>query len=148
MKPLPDEDRRPVVRLGDLEEALAWTSSGDGDHEALLSVETGQVHWLGGDLEETEALPDDIEDGERYVQVPDQHSLDLGRPLVDRFVRKHLPAHAETVSAMFRRKGAWREFKFFLQREELISAWHEFENAAIRQALREWAESEGFRVSD
>ena len=139
----------PDVEYDELEAALMFVSAGGFfDVSARISRETGQVFWLSEELSDEEPLPDDIDDGQRYVEVPTKYDLDLGQRLVFRFVDERLSDHYEEVRAMFRRKGAYSRFKAFLDRHDMLDEWHQFENAAVREALCEWARNEGFEVRD
>ena len=78
-------DRRtPMpVSFKDILEAFEFVSAGRmGENQAFLGRKSGEVYWhseLSGELDE---LPDDIDDREKYVQIPDNRELDLGKPLV------------------------------------------------------------------
>jgi hypothetical protein len=58
--------------------------------------------------------PEDIDDGEKYIDLPSPRDPDVGRPLVMRFVAERLDEHYDNVEAIFSRKGAYRRFKDFL----------------------------------
>src|SRR4030095_15292984 len=90
-----------------------------------------------GDVDEE--LPDDIDDDEKYIQVPDKRALDLGKPLVMDFARAVLlPQDIDDVRGMFRKRGAYAKFKGLLARRRALDQWHEFERDATERALREW----------
>ena len=140
-----------TVRLRDLEDAHAWASfDGGGENSARLSRISGAIHLTSADDEDIggDPLPPDIDDDDRYVNVPDQRELDLGRPLAERFAREFMPGRFGAVVDAFHHRGAWRVFKALVDRADLLPAWHRFEEQAVRAALREWAQSEGFRVED
>jgi hypothetical protein len=65
---------------------------GGGGHQALLCKRTGKMYWrnefsdVDDDLND-EDLPDDIEDEEKYLALPDKWDLDRGKPLVLEFAR-------------------------------------------------------------
>lgn len=132
------------VNLDELLTALEWVSAGDVaavECEAIVSRTTGRVHWRGEGVDE--ALPDDIEDGSLYIEVPHKTEFDLGRSLALRFVEDHLPAELATVQGFFRKRGAYGKFKSLLDRAGLLDAWHQYEQAAIETALRDWCEAHG-----
>jgi hypothetical protein len=60
-------------------------SGGPGLHTAILCRRTGQI-YLGSEFsgldELKDELPDDFEEDENYVAIPDKRELDLGKPLV------------------------------------------------------------------
>ena len=52
-----------------------------GEHQAFLCRPSGKVYWyLEYSDDQLSELPDDIDDGEKYVQIPDKRELDLGKP--------------------------------------------------------------------
>jgi hypothetical protein len=121
-----------------------------GDNEAFICKETGKIHWRFADppLDEEEELPHDIEDEEKYLPVPDKRELDLGKQLVLAFAREFLPDEFDYIRDMFRRRGAYGQFKALLARKNAIDAWHDFENKAAERALREWCEENSLTLTD
>ena len=59
-------------------------------------------------IESEEDFPGDIEDGTKYLAVPDKHELDLGRGLAIRFVEQFLSAEYHTVEDFFRHPSAYQ----------------------------------------
>jgi len=50
---------------------------------AVKPVQSGKVYWyVEYSDDELSELPEDIDDREKYVQIPDKKELDLGKPLV------------------------------------------------------------------
>ena len=98
--------------------------------------------------DEIEELPEDIDDREKYVAIPDKRDLDLGRRLVFRFVREFLPDDYDEVSRLFSRRGAYGGFRDLLHRRHAVKQWYDFENKATEAALREWCESESIELTD
>lgn len=133
------------VDFDELLAAYEWVSTGETaamDCEAYVSREAGTIHWRGEGVDED--LPEDIEDGTLYVAVPHKNEFDLGRALAIRFVEEHLPGSREAVYEFFRKRGAYPRFKSLLAGSGQLDAWHEYEAAAIENALREWCEENGF----
>jgi len=90
-------------------ELASMGSSAYGEHHAYLCRESGKIYWHSefSDLEElNDELPEDIEDEDKYIQLPSKRELDLGVPLVMDFVRQVLPRDFDDVSDMFDRRGA------------------------------------------
>jgi hypothetical protein len=138
----------PVVDYGELEAAMMFVSGVSlFDASARISRETGSIYWLSDEAGDDEMLPDDIDDEERYVEVPGQRDLDLGKALVLDFAGRELPEHYGEVRAMFRRKGAYANFKDLLARLGILDSWYRFEQEAVCSALCEWARDEGFEVT-
>jgi hypothetical protein len=131
------------VSLSDLEDAPMFADAGmDMDASVYLDREIGKIYYAG-DVAVADELPEDLKYSERYRQIPDKHSLGLGQSLVFDFVRERLPDDYDEVHDIFRRRGAYRRFKDFLENKDLLDAWHEYENEQTLQALRDWCESEG-----
>ena len=109
----------------------------------FLCRETGETHWHSGNGDSFEELPEDIDDREKYVKLPDKRDLDLGQRLVMRFTREELPDRYDKVVEIFSRRGAYRRFKDLLEHEGALDKWFEFQNAAEEKALREWCAENG-----
>jgi hypothetical protein len=142
------------VKLNDLEEALLIASGGElaGDTAAFICKATGKVYcrfdpMISGD-DVNEDLPDDLEDGDKYIQVPDKRELDLGSQLVFDFARTAMPADYDDIRDIFRRSGAYGRFRTLLARRGKIDEWHDFENKETRRALREWCAENDIEVED
>lgn len=139
----------PTVKADDLEMALSWVSE-DMDNGAWVCRETGKIYWEAGDVgafgDAEEELPDDIHDQSRYAPIPDKYDLDLGNQLAYDFARQFLPGEYDEVRDIFRRKGAWRRFKDFLDDKDLLEQWYAWSDERELEALVEWAEDNGFDV--
>jgi hypothetical protein len=101
---------------------------------------------LGDEL--NDELPDDIDDEEKYLPIPDKRELDLGKPLVLAFAREFLPHDFDEVRRIFSKRGAYAHFKSLLAKRNAIDQWHDFEDKATEQALREWCELHDIEVVD
>ena len=120
----------------DLLHTLEWLSSDTFEqNEAYVSRSTGHIFWVS-DVEED--LPEDLEDGTKYVAVPHKRDLDLGKKLALDFVRQAMPTHYREVAGFFSKRGAYRRFKGLLENENKIEDWYSFEEAAVKRALCEW----------
>lgn len=137
------------VKLGDLEEALMFVSSGEAfGNMAWVCRATGHVLWHSDEFTEFGPLPKDIHDGKRYVALPHQRELDIGSPQPLEFTRQHLPACVEQVREIFSRRGAYARFKDLLHRHDCLAAWHRWEEEQTRQALRAWCEENDITLAD
>jgi hypothetical protein len=135
------------ISYDDLESAFNWSSSGAPyENQALICRRTGTV-YLQGDFVDEE-LPSDIEDETPYVAMPHKNDLDLGRDVVFAFVDSEAPQLATAVHAAFRKRGAYAKFKEILDREGMLQSWYDYEAAAIRLALTNWALEQGLVVQD
>jgi hypothetical protein len=123
-----------------------------GEHQAYLCRQTGKIYFHSNfsDLGEAlnDGLPDDIDDEEKYLPIPDKRGLDLGKPLVLAFAREFLSADFDDVRRIFSKRGAYAHFKSLLVRRNVIDRWHDFQNKATERALREWCELHDIKVVD
>jgi hypothetical protein len=124
------------------------SSGGTGENQAFLCKQSGMLYWhseLAGDLDE---LPDDIDDSDKYLQIPDKKELDLGKPLVLAFARQFLPDDVGDVQEIFRKRGAYARFKDLLQRRGALDQWYDFEANAEERALRMWCDLNSIEIGD
>ena len=84
-----------TVNLDDLASSLEWVSTDILDNEAYVCRDTGKIFWISGEagVTDEEEIPDDIDDSDAYVPVPDKRDLDLGSHLVFEFTAQFLPQH-------------------------------------------------------
>jgi hypothetical protein len=131
------------VSIGDISEAFEFanTSGGMGEFAAFVCKRTGKIYYqtdFPDAAEMSDELPDDVDDEEKYVALPDKRELGLGKPLVLDFTRQFLPDDFDDVRDFFSRRGAYPKFKALLARRGAINDWHAFEAKATEQALRDW----------
>ncbi|GAB3767356.1 hypothetical protein GCM10028796_28800 [Ramlibacter monticola] len=142
----------PVVSFAELLEAYEWVSAGiEMEAEAYVSRATGQIFLstASGEFGAGEdALPENVGDESLYIPVPSKRDLDLGKPLVFRFVRERLPEAHARVESIFARRGAYGQFKSLLEGAGLLQSWYEFEARAVEATLREWAEEQELTLDD
>lgn len=82
----------PSLKFADLVMAFDFVSSaGMFECKAYISRITGEIHWVSDLIDDEEDLPEDLDNPERYMEIPHKNELDLGRTLVLRFVRGELP---------------------------------------------------------
>jgi hypothetical protein len=142
--------RTPMpVSLKDILGAFEFVSAGGmGEHQAFLCKQSGKIYWhseLSDDLDE---LPDNIDDSEKYVQIPNKRELDLGKPLVLDFARQFLPDDFDEVRQIFSSRGAYARFKDLLTRRGALDQWYDFEAKAEERALRMWCDLNSIEVGD
>ncbi len=121
-----------------------------GEHQAILCRRTGKIYWRSesSELDElNDELPDDIEDDEKYVAIPDKRELGLGKPLVLDFAREFLPDDFDEVRYIFSKKGAYAKFRALLIRRNVLERWYDFEAKGTERALREWCELNAIEVA-
>ena len=129
--------------------AFEFVSAGNtGEHQAFLCKQTGKLYWHSDSLDELDEVPDDIDDDEKYVQIPNKREFDLGKPLVFDFVGQFLPDDFDEVERIFRRRGAYARFKDLLDRRGTLDQWYGFESKAEESALRRWCDLNSIEVSN
>ena len=136
------------VSFKDLQEAFEFVSAGGGDErEAFLCKRTGKIYCHSKLVDDLDPLPDDIGDGDKFLQIPDKHDLDLGKPLASDFAGEFLADNFEEVRRFFGKKGAYARFKQLLERRGVIDQWYAFEAENQEKALRAWCELNSIAVA-
>ena len=119
------------VRFNDIQEAFEFVcAGGSGEHQAFLCKQSGKVYCHSELSDDLDILPDDIDDSEKYVPIPDKRELDLGKPLALDFTRQFLPDDFDEVRQIFSRRGAYARFKDLLDRRGALDQWYDFEAKA------------------
>jgi hypothetical protein len=133
-----------AVSFQKLSEAFLFVDLDGAGNEAFICRSTGEIYWQSSlmDVDE-EKLPDDIEDDEKYLAVPNRRALELGKPLALAFARQFLPENFADVRDIFDRRGAYRKFHSLLRHRNAMDRWYKFEAEATEQALRDWCEANG-----
>ena len=135
----------PEILLG-----YEHVETASGLHQAILCRSTGKIYFHSefSDLDElSDALPDDVEDEEKYIAIPGERELGLGKPLALDFVREFLPDDFDEVRYMFSKRGAYPKFKALLARRNALDRWYGFESKATERALREWCKLNSIEVT-
>ena len=115
------------------------------DTQAFLSLERGTVHIVSGDIELDEEPPEDIDDGP-YLALPDKSELGLGRELAIEFAEEQLPEAVHTIVGIFKKRGAYSNFKSLLERNGQLQAWFDYEKTAKESRLRQWCIDNGIEL--
>ena len=127
-----------TVSFDDIENAFLFVSMDQRFmHNAYLCKETGQFFYTS-EMGDSDELPDDIDDPEKYIAIPHRNELELGRALVFEYVSKYLPGEFERVASIFRKRGAYSRFKDLLDKKGHLDKWYNFENERNRHALEQW----------
>jgi hypothetical protein len=138
-----------LVSFMDLVLAFEFVSAGGmGEHQAFLCRQSGKIYWRSAFPDDLDELPDDIDDSEKYIQIPDRRELDLGKPLVFDFVRRFLPDDLDEVRQIFSARRAYARFKNLLARRGKLDRWYDFEAKAEETALREWCDLKSIELGD
>ena len=138
----------PTVSSDQLEDAMEWASCDFLDNEAYICRQTGKIYWIAGDpgMIDEEEIPEDIHNSDRYLSVPTKRDLDLGNQLAFDFATRYMAQHYDDIRDMFRRQGAYRPFKDFLEQEDMLEKWYAYSDEQEAKALREWCETEGLSL--
>ena len=129
-----------MLSYEDLLDAYEWVSADPSlQNTAYVDRTSGAIYLDTEEIDAADALPEDIDDGTKYIAVPHRHDLDLGKALVLDFVEENLPEDVEKVAGYFRRPGAYSKYKDLLERNRLLEAWYGHEREKTFEALREWA---------
>jgi hypothetical protein len=136
-----------AVKYDELDLAFSFVSSGAPmEHNAYISLDTGQIYWVSELNPIEEELPDDFDTSDRYIALPHKNELGLGRRLALRFARQELGDRHEQVETIFSRKGAYGRFKDLLESAGCLQKWYKFEEAALDEALREWCATNDIEI--
>ncbi|MGO9232984.1 MAG: hypothetical protein ACLP4V_02410 [Methylocella sp.] len=137
------------VSLNDLRDAFEFVcAGGGGEHQAFLCKQSGKLYCHSELCDDLDILPDDIDDSEKFLPIPDKRELDLGKPLALDFARQFLPGDFDDVRQIFSRRGAYAKFKNLLDRRGMLDQWYAFEAEAEESALKMWCELNSIEVSD
>jgi hypothetical protein len=134
-----------LIDLDELQHTVEFVSMGK---EAVLCRKTGKFFWLTDLEEDIEAWPDDADNEQKYLMIPDKKGLDLGKALVFEFTRQYLPNDFDEIRRIFSKRGAYARFKDLLERRRALDRWYDFENKATEKALREWCEANGLTIRE
>ena len=133
--------------LDNIENGYLFLNDSSEGNEVFLCNKTGRLYFISESGDSDEDLPDDLYENEQYLRLPDKHDLDLGSRIVHRFIQEHAPEFADDVRGIFSRKGAYRRFKGFLETNDMLDAWHAYENAQTESALKTWCKDNGIELA-
>jgi Uncharacterised protein family (UPF0158) len=138
-----------AVRFQDILDAVEAVSSGHlGENSAWLCKQSGRIYWQFANDDEPEELPDDVDDGEKYIQIPDKRELDLGKPLALAFADEFLPEDFHKVRQIFSRRGAYGRFNDLLDYRRMRQQWFDYRDKAEMEAVRAWCAENSIEVVD
>ena len=135
-----------IIKYDDVENAFLFVSmQPPWTNTAIVCKETGEIYYKS-DYGDSDELPEDIDD-EKYVEIPHKNDLDLGKNLVFEFVSQQMPEDQEKIYEIFRRKGAYSRYKYFLEKKGLLEKWYEFENKKTKEALLAWCTENDIKIN-
>jgi hypothetical protein len=117
-------------------------------NSAILCRETGKIFYMSELFGSEDELPEDIEDPDKYISIPHNSDLGLGKALAIEFTLQFLPEEIDRVYSIFSRKGAYSRYKQFLEKKGLLDKWYAFENERQKAALKEWCMENEIRYPD
>jgi hypothetical protein len=137
-----------IISFDDIENAFFFVSMDQqGMHNAYLCKETGQTFYTS-EMGDSDKLPEDIDDPEKYIAIPHKNDLELGKSLVIEFTSKYFPEELNRVNSIFRSKGAYSSYKDLLERKGFLDEWYKYENERQRAALKEWCMENNIEIKD
>ena len=116
-------------------------------HNAYLCKETGQIFYTS-EMGDSDELPEDIDEPDKYIDIPHKNELGLGKDLVIEFTAKFLPDELDKARLIFRRKGAYSRFKDLLESKGVLEEWFKYEGERQQLALREWCRENDIEVRE
>jgi len=135
-----------AISFSDIEDAFFFVSMDQMFmHNAYLCKETGQIFYTS-EMGDSDELPEDIDDPEKYISIPHKNKLDLGKALVIEFTSEYLPEELDRVYSIFRSKGAYSRYKDLLERNGALDDWYKFENERQKVALKEWCRENNIEI--
>jgi hypothetical protein len=138
-----------AISFQDLVIAFETVSCGEmGEMRAYLCRQSGKIYVQSDNDPELEELPDDLDNDEKYIQIPDKRELDLGKPLVMAFASEFLPDDFDKVRQMFSRRGAYARFNDLLDYRNMRQKWFDYRDKAEEEALRAWCKENSVEFAD
>ena len=114
--------------------------------EAYISRESGEIFYVSDDPDLNVGNPKDLDNYEKYIEVPGKVELGIGKRVVFQFVSKVMPEKLDEVERIFCRKGAYSRFRSLLERNRKLEEWYKYESESMKKELGYWAEEEGFEL--
>ena len=114
---------------------------------AYISRTHGTIFYLDDATGVSDELPEDFETSDDYLEIPHKNDLDLGVPLVKRFIGKVRPELSDDVRSIFSRKGAYSRYKSLLERNRILDDWYQFEQQQTEAELKLWCEQNGITLA-
>jgi len=134
-----------AVDYSDLELAFDFVSSGyEFEHTSWINKESGEIYYISDSSDDV--LPDDCDESEAYIEIPDKRGLGLGKPLAIEFTQINLPDNINHVYSIFQSRGAYSRFKDLLDDKEMLERWYEFEQESTKAKIIEWCNENGIEI--
>ncbi|AFH65611.1 UPF0158 family protein [Paenibacillus caseinilyticus] len=113
-----------------------WDEEEEGEFEEEDAVEESEVN-------------EDLHPEERYLRIPERSSREGYERMEDfAYTIESGPVKEALLRALDGRKGVFRRFKDKLEEyPEVQQKWYAYEEEKNREAVIDWLESEGFKVT-
>jgi len=135
-----------AISFDDIENAFFFVSMDQKYmHNAYLCKETGKIFYTS-EMGDSDELPEDVDDPDKYITIPHKNDLELGKALVIEFTSENFPEELDRVYSIFHRRGAYSRYKDFLDGKGFLDKWHRFENERRRVALKEWCRGNSLEI--
>lgn len=132
----------------EIEDAISFSDLSFGRGSAYFDPSRNAIYLKGSELEEDQALiPADV-NWEACIIIPGEKQLDLGRALVERFVREFRPDDYEQIRSFFSRRGAYRRFRQWTVDAGLLDFWHAYRARSEREAIVAWCADKHIPLTD
>jgi hypothetical protein len=136
------------MKFDDIEHAFFFVSSvSQFGGNVMLCKETGELFYIS-EMGDSDDLPEDIEDSEKYIEIPHKNDLDLGKSLVIDFISETCSELLGQVHDIFRRKGAYSRYKALLDSKGLLDAWYKYEDRRTKEELRAWCAENDIELNE
>ncbi|MCP3873706.1 MAG: hypothetical protein GY699_11190 [Desulfobacteraceae bacterium] len=113
---------------------------------AYISKSTGKIYYQS-EMYDSDELPEDIDVTDDYIEIPHKNDLDLGQHLVWQFVDIEIPDQNDKIRGFFSRRGAYSNYKSFLEEIGLLEKWYKFENNKTKEVLQEWCKNNRIEIA-
>ena len=128
----------------------AYQSANDGDIgeflTAYVSRKDGRIYIHDESEPSLNQPPEDFEEPERYIEIPDKRDLNLGKYLVFDFVDEEIPEARQAIRGIFSHRGAYSRFRDLLNETGMFEKWKEYEDKRTREALIEWCKENKIEI--
>lgn len=150
------------IKLSEVIDALEFDSD---EHSAYVDLQTGSVVQLwhsllsaveeGGEEglddwepEEVEIAKAIVQEDERFVAAPDKFDFHEYRHMEQFIGTVGDSGAAEQLWRAIKGKGAFRYFKDTASRLGLLEQWYQYRDNAMKEFVRDWAETQKIPVVD
>lgn len=133
--------------LNEVIEAIEFISGDPAEAEGYICIATGEVFTYWSQSDAPSALPGNVSDESLYLPLPTKQELRLGASLAIDFAAEHCPESLEEIHGYFRKPGAYRKFKAFLESVNLLEAWYQYQQESMAAAVKNWLQPSGIATA-